>query len=324
MPGATVPSMLEDAAKAMLDALSKYLPPPVPDLPAGTVSLVRWVERPIGIGGIRSGSVTGALALRRKGVRLEATVRFLVWAGDAMAAGAAIEDLNLSILGARDALRALGFVKLALDDAPISGAAAPAADQWRGSADYRLLYEFSYRSTDGARSLIAKIPVRIDGELRESMSVTDEMARWDNRAAPRLVVRGPAGLASFSMAAFVPKGAPAAKVTLLRSYDGAPGKPKEYADIKQFLAAISGAKPERNAMVSFASFGDFMAAFQKAGAPAAIGDWDGDGVPDEYQPLALPLKPSIQLPTVRDRFEVGYGGPKFDRVAVVYLRATQG
>jgi len=264
--------------------------------------------------------------VRRKGLRLDAIARFQVWAGDANSADAAIANLNMLLLSDRATLWAGGFLKLALEDTPLSQAVGYPAEPapWRGHADYRLLFEFDYQSADGADSVIAQIPVGINGELGESMTISDEMTRWDNLVAPRLVARGAIELGSLSMLAFVPKLAPAAKATLLRSYDGAPGNPKNHANLKEFLAAISGANPERNSMVSFASFSDFMAAFQNMGASVAIGDWDGDGVTDQYQSLTLSMTPAIQLPTVQDRFEVIYGATKFNQVAVVYLRAIQG
>ena len=322
---ATASAMLDVAATTMLDTLSKYLPAPLEGLPAATVSLVKWTERAVGIGGIRSGDAAGPLgSVYRKGVRLDALTRFQVWAPDADQADQALGELNILVLADRASLWASGFLRLALEDTPLSELAAPPDGPWRGHADYRVLYEFDYEDADGAGSLISQIPVTIDGELGESLTITDEMTRWDNSATAPLIVRGPMSVGNLSMLAFVPKAAPSGKVTLVRTFDGAAGNPLNHGTLAEFLTAVSGANPERHSMVTFASFSDFRAQFQSNGDPIAFGDWDGDGVTDQYESLALPMSPAVMLPTVQDRFEVTYLATKFNQVAVVYLRANNG
>jgi len=58
--------------------------------------------------------------------------------------------------------------------------------------------------------------------------------------------------------------------------------------------------------------------------PVAMGDWDENGIPDEYQSLQFRVKPSIKLAGVTDRFEITYQDPNFDNVAILYLRAASG
>ena len=309
----------------MLSALSKYLPPPMKDLPAPTVSVVKLSPRAVGLGGIRSGDMAGPLgSVTRKGVRLDALTRFQVWAPDPNKVGQTIGNLNMLVLGDQPSLWASGFLQLALEDTPLSAPVAAPDGPWRAYADYRVLYEYDYEDDDGADSLIFQIPIAIDSEFNESMLITDQMTRWDNSGAGPLVVRGPMAVASLSMLAFIPNAAPTGKVTLVRTFDGAAGNPVSHASLAEFLAALSGATPERNSIITFASFGDFTAEFQDTGATLAFGDWNGDGVADEYQSLALSLNPAVALATVRDRFKVSYLATKFNQVAVVYLRATNG
>jgi hypothetical protein len=183
--------------------------------------------------------------------------------------------------------------------------------------------------TDGAESLIARIPIHSDPEVRDSLQrettvVTDEMIRWDNEAAPSLVARGRFDVGGLSVLTFIPSTAPSGTVTLTRTFDGAVGSPTVYLTLATFLAAVAGPDaPERHGQVTFASLGDFLVAFSAAGDPVTLGDWDLDGVPDSYQPRALALEPAIQLPGVADRLEVTYQATAFDQVAVVYLRATR-
>ena len=322
---ASAPATLSVAATAMLDTLRRYLPAWVDGLPSPSVSMVRLTERAVGLGGIRSVDVNGPLgSVTRRGLRLDAVARFQVWASDVNSADQAISDLNMLILSDRTNLSAEGFLRLALDDTPLSRIDGPPDGPWRANADYHVLYEYDYEDTDGAESLIARIPVEIDGEFNESMNITDETARWDNLAAPALVVRGAMTITGLSLLVFTPKAAPAGKVTVTRTSDQAAGNPVSHATLGEFLNAISGANAEQNASVTFASFSNFLAAFQDAPGAIGVGDWDANGVIDQYRSLAVSLKPAVALPTVRDRFEVRYAGNKFNQVAVAYLRATQG
>jgi hypothetical protein len=54
-----------------------------------------------------------------------------------------------------------------------------------------------------------------------------------------------------------------------------------------------------------------------------MGDRNADGVPDSYMPSQLNFSASLNLGTLEDRFEMVYTQPKFDRAAVVYLRALR-
>jgi hypothetical protein len=55
-----------------------------------------------------------------------------------------------------------------------------------------------------------------------------------------------------------------------------------------------------------------------------MGDWDGNGVTDQYKIFGLPFSPAIILPEPVDRFEIAFEKPQFDKTAVVYLRAASG
>src|SRR5207237_3579845 len=91
----------------------------------------------------------------------------------------------------RETLRAAGFQRLSLESTPVAQPFVDTVGGWRRYADYRVLYEFDYQSTDGVQSLIVRIPINIDSGLdNQSMIVTDAMTRWDSTKAPGLVVRG--------------------------------------------------------------------------------------------------------------------------------------
>jgi hypothetical protein len=223
----------------------------------------------------------------------------------------------------RDNLRGAGFLRFTLENTSPSEPFLDTVGGWRKHADYHVLYEFDYQSTDEAQSLITRIPVRIDDGLNQSMTITDEMTRWDNTKAPAVVVRGAAVVSGMSLLSFVPGPLPTGPVTVTRTYDGAPGSPPAYATLAKFLAAISGSASHRHAKLTFPSFGGFRNAFKSVGGPITLGDWNKDGIADEYKSSILMLAPPVGLPTIRDRFEVTYdSGGKFDRIGVVYLRLT--
>lgn len=322
---------LDQVITAMLGRLDDYLPPSALPLPEPSVSVVSMNERAVGLGNRMGSETRGSFAVvALKGIRLDSLVRFQLWAGGPAQAETAMTNLNSQLMADRDALWAAGFLRLMLEATPPADYVPAPVDAWRKQADYRILYEFHYQDTDGAESLIARIPIHSDSEVRNSLQrettvVTDEMIRWDNEATPVLVVRGRFDVGGLSALAFVPGMAPSGAVTITRTFDGATGAPATHATLTDFLAAVAGPNPpDRHAQVTFASLGDFLAAFSVSGDPVTLGDWDADGVPDGYQARALTLEPAIQLPGVADRLEVTYQASAFDQVAVVYLRTTRG
>jgi hypothetical protein len=313
---------LDVVADSMLGELSAYLPAADPTLPEPNLSVASMSERAVGIGRTRGAAARGTVAsIGLKGIRIDALVRFQLWAADPVAADQAIGALNGSLIADRERLRSVGFLRFSLETASLAESISDPIGAWRKHADYRVLYEFDYETTNSDGGLIARIPVAINSGLNQSMVVTDDMTRWDNVAAPALVVRGTASVGILSLLAFTPGPPPNAPVTLTRTYDGAIGSPATYATLPKFVAAVSGVNPmERHAKFTFPSFNNFKSAFASSGAPIVLGDFDKDGTPDQYQPLELRFSRVIQLPKTSDRFEVTYGGAKFNRTGVVYLR----
>jgi len=254
-----------------------------------------------------------------KGIRLEGVARFQLWAAAPADVDTAIQDLNTKILAGRDTLASKGFLKISLKEARPGQNITDVG--WRRSADYRVLFEFPYQDTDDTDSLIARIPIGIDSVDHESTLVTDRMTRWDDVSAPALAVRGSFGITMLSALSFISAAAPTGSVTLTRTFDGATGAPTVHATLADFLGKVSGEEPaEKHSSVTFADYAAFLAAFTSAGGPVLLGDWDHDGVPDQYQPLALEIDPPIRLADVTDRFEIAYSTAAFDNVAVLYLR----
>jgi hypothetical protein len=231
--------------------------------------------------------------------------------------------LNNRLLAAREELRIQGFLRLALESTPPSEGVPAPIGAWRRYADYRVLYEFDYQDPSDGQSLIGTIPVSIDSGLRQSMTIVDEMTRWDNLHAPGLSVRGPFAIGGLSLLVFVSTTPPTGAVTVTRTFDGAAGAPAVSATWAAFLAAVGGEHPaKRHNKVTFPTFTKFRSVFKNAGSPISLGDWDKDGRADIYQTLALSVTPAITLPEVIDHLEISYSGKSFDRVAVAYLRAT--
>lgn len=328
---AAAPS-LTDTLTTMRDALAAYFPP---DPGAGLttdLSLVSVIERSVGLGNWRGNDSRAGFAVTAlKGGRLEALVRFQATADDAATVDQAIDNLHAALLAATDELWAARFLHLSLQETSLAESIPPAS--WRKTATYRVLYEYHYQDTDGAQSLIVRIPVHTDPEVRhspqrETSTVTGEIVRWDNEASPPppLVLRKPRSLGGLGLLSFIPGPTPAGRVTITRTVDGAAGPPTTYPTLAAFLTDVAGPTPTaHHAQITVDPFADFLAAFTPTGPPLDLGDWDEDSTPDSYQPALLPFDPPIILPRPGDQLRVTYqrtGEAPFDQPAVVYLRGV--
>jgi len=292
----------------------------VSDLPNPSVSLVRVEERNLGLGNFRGTERReNASVMALKGGRLDAVVRFAFEDADKAEVASAVEVLQGRMLAARDAQWRDGFLRITAQDATLEEQDA-FSGLWRKAIDYRVLYEFHYRELD-AESLIARIPVEIDGAYGESFLVSDEMTRWDNLTAPQLLVRGRLTVRGFSAYSFLPGIPPAGTVTVLRTFSGAVGPPTTYPDWPTYQAAVTDAvSPDRHAQVVLASIPAFLASFAPSGDATTLGDWDEDGLPDEYTPVSLALDLPIQLER-GESIQIAYADAALDTAAVLYLRA---
>lgn len=312
------------------DALSFYLPPRVGSLPDPNVSIIHIEEKPAGLGSHIGDEMIGQFSLALKAGRLLASVRFQLWANSPNDVDQAIDDLHGRLLAAKDDLWILGFLRCVAVDSP-PAEHVPSLPAWRRTADYEVLYEFRYVDADDAQSLIARIPIHSDLEElnapeRETSLLTDEMIRWDDQSAPALDLRGRLTVSQFSALSYVPGTTPTGPVMLLRTFNGASGPPSAFPDLGQFVTAVTDlTSPVRHAQTTFATFGDFLAAFSPDGDPIELGDWEENNTPDSYQPLLLDLPSPIVLPDWTDHLQLVYqpgsSSPLLDQTAILYIRA---
>lgn len=315
---------LDDVVGDMLAVLGERLPPPGPmAIPVANVTVETVAERPIGLGGLRGAAADGPLGPRTlRGGRLDARVRFQVWAAGPAEADGAMASLHSTLLDDADALHLAGFLRF---DAAATTLAEhlPTVPAWRKATSYDVLYEYTYDDTDDAASLIARIPVtgdteEPDGPAREVQTLTDHLVRWDQEGAEPLVVVGPVTVTGIEALLFTP-GPPLGGTVSVRRTSG--GTPVAVADLDAFLAAAAAPDAEVEVGLAPASF------FAALGAPASgpvLGDWDLDGTPDAYLGAARLVAPPLRLEAA-DRLEIAYTppagpGPGLDRTAVVYLR----
>ncbi|GAB4377850.1 MAG: hypothetical protein Kow0042_26130 [Calditrichia bacterium] len=312
----------------MINKLLPYLPAPVPSLPNPNVTLVSLQEKVVGLGNRRGNESRGAFGIvELKGTRLDTTVRFEIWAQTSNNAENAMTTLNLQIMGDKNSLFTQGFLKIILQNSD-PAEFVNSVNGWRKQADYQILYEFRFSDTDGAHSLLARIPVYTDPEtanspFRETNVVTDEMVRWDNETAPLLCLRGKTNIRLLSMLLFVSDATPVDGVTLLRTYEGAAGPPTSYPTLTDFLNAINDPlNPDRHAQLTFATFSDFLNEFTSEGAAVELGDWDVNTIPDSYSAYVLAFTDAIKLPDALDKFEINLNSASFSEIAVMYLKAS--
>jgi hypothetical protein len=325
-PAALASPLLEQAVAALLAVLDDYLPPPVGSLPQPSISLVSLDERTVGLGNRRGMEARGGfVVIAQQGIRLEALVRFQLWAAALADVDTATDTLLTRLVTDRDTLWSRGVLRLALQNTPPADRLT-AVNAWRRMSDYQVLFEFRYQETDGAASLITRIPIHSELERRglppqETTVVSAELARWDNLDAPPLSVRGPFRAAALTALAFIPVAAPTGMVTLQRTFTGAAGVPTLYLNLAAFLSAVTApVSPERHGQVRFATLSDFLAAFSPGGDPVLLGDWDNDGVADSYEIRLLALEPAILLASAGERLELLFEPTAFDQTAVVYWR----
>ncbi|PVU82793.1 hypothetical protein DDP54_06960 [Cellulomonas sp. WB94] len=325
---------LTDVVTDMLAVLGERLPTPVPAVPAipdPNVTLERVAEKLVGLGNQRGTDPTGPLGARTlRGGRLDARVRFQVWAGTAPAADAAMQTLHTTLLDDADELRAAGFLKLAAAGTTLAEP-VDTIPAWRKATSFDVLYEYRYVDEDDAASLIARIPVTTDPEAsgspaREVGTVVDELVRWDEEVAPTLVVHGPAAVSRVAALTFVP-GPPLGGTVTFRRTSGSGAPVTSFGDLDAFLAATSGDTPTHtDADVTLAPADAFTALGPAAPGPT-LGDWDTDGTPDAYTGVDRRLDAPVRLAHPTDRFEIAYAPPPgpatgLDQTAVVYLRVN--
>lgn len=332
-----IASTPDQAMDQMLAALLEVLEEWPDDLPEPSVSVTSVTERALAVGNRRGTERRGSFALvELKGGRLEAGVRFQFLADDSGVVDAAVQELHKRLLAARDELWVAGFLRFAAEETSLAEHVST-LNVWRKITDYQVLYEFHYQDTDGAESIIARIPIHSDPEERDSLQrettlVTDEIVRWDEKrdrdhpGAPPLEVAGSVGsrlqVTGLAILAYLPAGWTGKQVTLARLDRRSTDAATVYPTLEEFLAAVTDqTNPDRNAQVKFISIAAFLAEFEPAGDPIELGDWDEDGMPDVYQPGTLAFDPPIRLEKGYDLIRLGYQDSEFDRRAVVYLRA---
>jgi hypothetical protein len=320
-----------DLLAGLRDALSPFLPEGQNGLPDPAFFITAVTEQPVGLGNFVGQETIRGFTRVLKGGRLLVDVRFQLWAGTINVVEQQIEHLHTALLRARADLRQLGLLRLHAVETSLAEQIAT-LNAWRMTAVYRILYEYQYIAGDDAQSLIAQIPIHTDPEElesaeRETAVVTDEMVRWDQEAAPPLIVNGRHTITRLWALTFIPGTAPGDPVQVLRTHTGASGAPATFATLEEFVTAVSDpSHPDsRHAEFTFASLDDFLAHFTISSETIPLGDWDEDGTLDIYQPGELRFGLPISLPSTNDRLEIAYqpgsDDPQFDQVAVLYLRA---
>lgn len=323
---------LDSVIDRMLSLLKASVPadPPPADLllPTTGIRLLSVTERPTGLANRLGNETQGSLGpISWKGGRLEAAVLLETWGANPAAADAAALTVHGALTSARDALRSQGFLRV--DGAEFS---LPEEDTgvggWKKTASYRVLYEYRYLDTEGADSLIVRIPAHADqeeaGATRETAVITGRTARWDDEGSIPVSLRGPGSVRGLSVLAFIPGAMPSGSVVVRRTFDGAAGAEDVFADLATFLAAVSGAVPaSRHARIGYSSMNAFLT---DLGAPVdsvELGDWDVDALPDAYQIHSHAFPQAIELPRFADRFEIVPPAAALSETAVLYLRVER-
>src|SRR5205823_1418874 len=144
---------------------------------------------------------------------------------------------------------------------------------------------------------------------------TDQMVRWDDKAAPTFIVRGRFTIGSLAALRFVSGAEPSGTVTLTRTFDGATDQPTIQPTLAAFLASVAGPNPPgRHSQVTFPSLENFLDNITSIIDPIILGDWDTNHITDSYTTLFLTIDPAIVMNSVFARLDITYQGNVFDTV----------
>ncbi len=321
---------LDEVPGRLVDILSDYLPDPIStDVPTNNIVLTSFTSLPLAVGNLRGIAPRGPFAaVELKGGRLDATARFQVWAEQASQANNLLTALQGHLLAARKDLWGSRILRMSLREAT-PAVLDSASDAWNASADYRVLFEYYLADLDGAQSLITRIPVNMDPEerdslMRETLTITGSVVRWDNETAQALLLRGPLRLRGLSVLDFLPGDMPTTGVTLLRSHARAGGPPVDAVDLPAFLSAA--AVRHSHVRLRLNSLSDFLNLFSDTGETMSMGNWDeatGDTHPDEYHVRLSTFPSPLNLPIYRDTFQITLTGEALDQTGIVYLSADR-
>ncbi len=317
----------------MLDILHQYLPSSGPSVPAASLSTLSVRQRPTGVDNwCDTGHHEPFAEINLKGGRLDIVVRFQLWADTVGGADNIVNILHNDLLTNSGQLRIDGFLRLDSTTTSPAEFIGGSINAWRKITDYKILYEYHYHDLDGTESIITHIPINTDPEQhgspeRDTTLVTDQLNRWDDLQTPPLdvsaTVKTKIHIYGLSSLACRPPSWPGNSVTVARLRRNISTPPTTYSTLSEFHAAVTReVNPDRHAQVVFPSLAGFLAVFDSAGDPFALGHWDENTTPDMYRPGTLKFDPPLILDGSNDLLRVSYQDTAFDSKAVVYLRAS--
>jgi len=147
---------------------------------------------------------------------------------------------------------------------------------------------FSFDEVGGAIGLIRPVQAS-ETKTGATWSVTGDLLRWDDVAAPPLSVRG-FGHDHRADGAELRRQSRAAADRRRHHhahFDGAPPPPAAASFRRVHGGGYDTTAPKRNLSFGFASVAALLAEFATAGAPVVMGDRNADGIADAYLPSTL-------------------------------------
>ena len=315
----------------VLTTLSGYLSPVAASLPSSTVSVVSATKKNPAIGNrIGTEKRGGYPTVAIKGGHLDASIQFQIWDLTPEDIEIEMNDLHGRLMADKDLLRNQGFITFKAKETATSEH-VPSINAWRKTSQFNLLFEYQYQDSDDALSIITRIPVESDLEVKDSpereiSTVTNAIQRWDDEDTNALTVVANSDsktkVLGLNILAHIPGGWLGDQIVIDRTNLDTVAVPTIYPTLNDFLDAVTDpSSPDENARITFASTADFIAALTADGAPFDLGDWDEDLVPDEYQAYEQIFQQPIYLPKANDVFRISYQNPPLNSKAVIYLRA---
>jgi len=315
----------------VLMTLSGYLSPAIGSLPTSTVSTLSATKKNPAIGNrIGTESRAGYPTVAIKGGHLDAMVQFQIWDVNPDDIEIEMNDLHNRLMADKELLRTQGFLIFKSEQTATSEYIT-SLSAWRKTTQFKFLFEYQYQDSDGALSIITRIPIENDLHVknsaeREISTVTDAIQRWDDEDTNTLSIVASSDsdikVSGLNILAHLPGGWLGDPVIIDRTNLDTVAAPTVYGTLTDFINAVTHeSSPDQNAQIVFPALDDFVAELTTEGAPFELGDWDEDLVPDEYQAYQQVFDLPIHLSRANDVFRISYQNPPLDSKAVVYLRA---
>jgi len=209
-----------------------------------------------------------------RGGHLDAVVQFQIWDVNPDDIEIEMNDLHNRLMADKETLRSQGFLIFRSEQTTTSEFVT-SLNAWRKTTQFKFLFEYQY--SDGALSIITRIPIENDLYVKNSpeqeiSTVTDAIQRWDDEDTNTLSVIANSDsnikVSGLNVLTHLPGGWLGDPVIIDRTNLETVAPPTVYGTLNDFLDTVTNeSSPDQNAQITFAALDDFVAELTTEGAP---------------------------------------------------------